>query len=420
MTLIHRNIEGELRDVLAVSRAGAILGPRQSGKSTIALQLQAAGVVPNYYSLDDEAIRTAAREDPDGFIAGVVRPAAIDEVQRAPGVLLAIKQVLDQHPRATGQFLLTGSANLLAAKRVADALPGRVEYVNLWPLSQGELAGRRETFVDQILAGRVPQITGADKGRVAHAAQIVAGGFPDARQRTDRQRARFFDSYVQGVLGRDLPEISDIRIDPAKVQQLLRLLAARTSGMVSFAALGSELGIDEKTAKAHTELLAQLFLVLRLPPWSRNLGSRQVKTPKLLLTDTGVAASLIGVDAARYAAIDQGEVAGKLLESFVVMELVKQRTWARSQVQLFFYRDQKQREVDVVIESAAGDVAAIETKGASAANLADSRGLRFLRDKLGERFKAGVIVYSGSHTLQLADRIWAVPLSGLWSPSAST
>ncbi|MBA2347880.1 MAG: ATP-binding protein [Solirubrobacterales bacterium] len=415
MTFIRRNVEDELRDVLSVSRAGAILGPRQSGKSTLALRLQGAGVVPSYYTLDDEALRSAAQDDPDGFVAGLVRPAVIDEVQRAPGVLLAIKQVLDANPGVPGQFLLTGSANLLAAKQVADALPGRIEYVDLWPFSQGELTGRRETFLDGMLAGQVPSVTGAEKGRGAYAAAILAGGFPEARERSEHQRARFFDSYVRGVLGRDLPELAGARIDPARVATLLRLLAARTGGAVSFAGLGSELGIDEKTAKAYVEFLAQLFLVLQLPPWSTNLGARQVKTPKILLTDSGLAAALIGVDAARYTAVDQGEVAGKLLETFAVMELVKQRTWATARTQLFFYRDQRQREVDVVIESAAGDIAAVEVKSGATVREEDTRGLRFLRDKLGDRFKAGVVLCSGAQTVRLSARIWAVPLSGLWA-----
>lgn len=416
MDLIRRNIEDELRDVLRVSRAGALLGPRQSGKSTLARQFQASGLVPHYYSLDDAVIAQAARDDPDGFLAGIARPAVIDEIQRAPGLLLSIKQVLDQHPGVTGQFLITGSANLLTSRHVADALPGRVEYVNLWPLSQGEIAGVRETFIDRLLDGVPPLVTGAAKGRQEHASRVVSGGFPDARSRDHRQRVRYFDSYLRGILGRDLPEVAGARTDPARVEQVLRVLAARTSGTVNFAALGSELGIDEKTARSHTDLLTQLFLVVRLPPWSRNLGSRQIRTPKVLLADTGLAAALIGVDAQRYSAIDQGEIAGLLLETFVVMELIKQRTWARHAVQLYFYRDQKQREVDVIIESASGDIAALEIKSAAAATRSDTAALRYLRDKLGPRFKAGILLYSGSHTIPLDDRIWAVPLSGLWSP----
>jgi predicted AAA+ superfamily ATPase len=413
MRLIARGIEGELRDILSVSRAAAITGPRQVGKSTLAKQLQAEGVVPNYFSLDDEATRTAARADPDGFALSLPRPAVIDEVQRVPDLMLAIKQILDRD-RTPGQFLITGSADLVTARVVADALPGRVEYVNLWPLSQAEIVGRRASAIDLLLAGTPPQISSAPKGRAASAELIVAGGFPDARERAPHQRARYFRSYVETILGRDLPEIGDVRIDSSKLEQLLRLLAARTGGMVNYAALGRELALDDKTIKASTELLTQLFLLYRLRPWSTNLGARQVKTPKLLLTDTGMAAALIGVDASRYAAPDQGPVAGMLFETFVLMELIKQATWSTTPVELFFYRDAEKREVDLVIESSSGDVVGIEVKSATTTGSSDAHGLRLLRDKLGARFKIGVVIYSGEHTLPVEDRIWAVPISGLW------
>ncbi len=413
MALIARGIEHELRDILTVSRAAAIIGPRQAGKSTLAKQLQAAGIVPNYFSLDDEVLRAAARADPDGFALSLARPAVIDEIQRAPELMLAVKQILDRD-QTPGQFLLTGSADLVTAKVVADALPGRVEYVNLWPLSQVEIAGRRASIIDGLLNGSPPLVNGAPKGRAASAELVLAGGFPDARTRAPRQRARYFRSYVQTIIGRDLPEIGEVRIDPSKLEQLLRLLAARTSGMINYAALGRELGLDDKTIKAHAELLAQLFLLYRLRPFSTNLGSRQVKTPKLLLTDTGMAAALLGVDASRYCAPDQGFVAGTLFETFVVMEFVKQATWSVAPVELFFYRDTEKREVDLVIESASGDIVGIEAKSAATATASDARGLRLLRDKLGSRFKAGIIVYSGEHTVPVGERIWAMPVSGLW------
>lgn len=184
--------------------------------------------------------------------------------------------------------------------------------------------------------------------------------------------------------------------------------------MVNFAALGRELALDDKTVKAHVQLLAQLFLLYRLRPFSTNLGSRQVKTPKLLLTDTGMAAALVGVDTARYSAPDQGSVAGMLFETFVLMELIKQATWSTAPVELFFYRDTEKREVDLVIESASGDIVGVEVKSAAAATAADARGLRLLREKLGARFKAGIVVYSGAHTLPLGEQIWALPTSGLW------
>jgi uncharacterized protein len=413
VALIARGIEHELRDILSVSRAAAITGPRQAGKSTLAKQLQAAGVVPNYFNLDDEGLRAAARADPDGFALSLARPAVIDEIQRAPELMLAVKQILDRD-RTPGQFLLTGSADLVTARVVADALPGRVEYVNLWPLAQAEIEGRSASIVDELLDGAPPWISGAPRGRAASAEPVLAGGFPDARTRTLRQRARYFRSYVQTIFGRDLPEIGEVRIDPAKLEQLLRLLAARTSGMVNHAALGRELALDDKTVKAHIELLRQLFLLYRLRPFSANLGARQIKTPKLLLSDTGLAAALVGVDTARYAAPDQGAIAGMLYETFVLMELVKQATWSATPVELFFYRDTDKREVDLVIESSSGDIVGVEAKSAATATASDTHGLRLLRDRFGARFKAGIVVYSGEHTLPLGERIWAMPISGLW------
>ena len=413
MPLIPRGIEPELRDILSVSRAAAITGPRQAGKSTLATQLQTAGVIPNYFTLDDEATRAAARADPDGFALSLPRPAVIDEVQRAPSLMLAVKQILDEDP-TPGQFLLTGSADLLTARVVADALPGRVEYVNLWPLSRAEIDGKRGSVIDTLLDGAPPQVNGAPKGRAASAEIVVAGGFPDALARTPRQRARYLRSYVQAILARDLPEIGGVRVDPSKLEQMLRLLAARTSGLVNYSALARQLALDDKTIKAHAELLTQLFLLYRLRPWSANVGARQVKTPKLLLTDTGLAAALVGVDAARYSAPDQGAAAGALFETFVVMELIKQAGWSTTHVEAFFYRDTEKREVDLVLESPSGDIAAIEAKSAAVVTASDARGLLLLRDKLGPRFKSGVVVYSGEHTLPLDDRIWAVPISGLW------
>jgi len=413
VALIARAIENELRDILSVSRAAAIVGPRQAGKSTLAKQLQAAGVVPNYFSLDDESLRAAAQADPDGFALSLARPAVIDEIQRVPELMLAIKLILDRD-HTPGQFLLTGSADLVTARVVADALPGRVEYVNLWPLAQTEIAGSRASVIDALLNESAPQVNGAPKGRAASAEVVLAGGYPDARTRDSRQRTRYFRSYVQSIFGRDLPEIGGVRSDPAKLEQLLRLLAARTSGAVNYAALGRELALDDKTVKAHADLLRQLFLVYRLRPFSRSLGARQVKTPKLMLADTGMAAALIGVDASRYAAPDQGSLAGMLFETFVLMELVKQATWSATPVELFFYRDADKREVDLVIESASGEVVGVEAKAAATVAASDARGLRLLRDKLGARFKTGIIVYSGEHTLPLGERLWAVPISGLW------
>jgi predicted AAA+ superfamily ATPase len=414
MALIRRGIEDEVRDILSVSRAAAIVGPRQVGKSTLAQQLQAAGLVPNYFSLDNEQTRQSALADPDGFALALARPAIIDEVQRAPQLMLSIKQILDRD-LTPGQFLLTGSADLITSRAIADALPGRVEYVNLWPFAQAELVGTRTSVIDALLASEPPRVSGAPKGRGAVAEPVVAGGYPDALARTQSQRLRYFRSYVRTVVGRDLPDVGEVRIDSVKLERLLGLLAARTGGLVNYAALGAELTLDDKTIKAHVELLSQLFLLYKLRPWSTNLSSRQIKTPKLFLCDSGMAAALLGADEARFCAPDQGALAGALFETFVLMELVKQATWSTARVEPFFYRDADKREVDLLIESPSGEVVGIEVKAGMSIDASALRGLRFLRDKLGARFKAGVVVYCGEHTLPFGERIWAVPVSGLWS-----
>jgi uncharacterized protein len=269
--------------------------------------------------------------------------------------------------------------------------------------------------VDRLLAGDPPRLSGEPSGRGAHAERIVRGGFPDAYTRTDRQRGRFFDSYVRALLGRDLAAVGEVRVAAAKLAQLLGLVAARSGGLASFSGLARDLELDGKTVKAHAAMLEELFLIYRLRPWSRNVGSRHVKTPKLLLTDTGLMSALVGADAQRYSAFDQGLLVGALLETFVTMELVKQLTWASARAELFFYRDARQREVDIVIESVTGDVAGVEVKAAASVDRSDSAGLRFLRDELGSRFTAGVVLYTGSNTLELDNRIWAVPLAGVWS-----
>jgi predicted AAA+ superfamily ATPase len=334
----------------------------------------------------------------------------IDEIQRVPALLLAIKQRLDSN-QARGQFLLTGSANVLALPTVADALPGRVEYVNLWPFSQGELSGRREDFVDGLFAGRLPRVAGAPVGRGAIAPTLASGGYPEAQTRSARGRSRFFSSYIASIVGRDLEDVANVR-NVENIERLLRLIAARSGALASFHGMGVELGLDKNTVAAHTKILEDLFLVRRLAPWHVNLGSRQIKSPKLYIADSGLLACLIGANEQRI--VQDGAVAGALLESFVAMELLRHSDWTQEPVSLFHYRDNKQREVDIVIERPSGEIAGVEVKAAATASNADFAGLRYLRDKLGVRFKAGVVLHTGSETHPFGDRLAAVPLSGLW------
>lgn len=409
-TLFTRNVRGDVVDALADSRAVAILGARQVGKSTLVAQIAADEHPARLISLDDEATAEAARSDPAGFIADIDGPVAIDEIQRAPGLLLAIKRRLDSN-QARGQFLLTGSANILSLPAIADALPGRIEYLTLSPLSQGEMRSIQETFIDDLFAGQPPRFTGATVGRRPVAPTLVTGGYPEAQGRTPRSRSRFFSSYIASIIGRDLDDVANVR-NVENIERLLSVIAARSGGLTSFHGIGNDLDLDANTVRAHTKILEDLFLVRQLKPWHVNLGNRQIKSSKTYVVDSGLLAHLTGADEQRIA--EDGSIAGTMLESFVAMELQRQADWADHPVQLFHYRDKQQREVDVVLERNNGDLVGVEVKASATPTARDFAGLRFLRDKLGSRFKAGVVLHLGADTLPFGDRLAAVPVSGLW------
>ncbi|HEV3071132.1 MAG TPA: ATP-binding protein [Solirubrobacteraceae bacterium] len=395
---------------LSESRATALLGARQVGKSTLAQDLSRDEYPARYISLDDEAILNTALTDPRGFVADISGRAVIDEIQRAPRLLLAIKERLDRD-QTRGQFLLTGSANLLTLPTVADALPGRVEYVNLWPLSQGEMRGVPEKFIDTLFQGLFPEVTGAPAGRLAVASLLTKGGYPELVGRSARGRSRFFSSYVASITGRDVSDIASLR-NVENVERLLHLIAARSGALANFRGMASELGLDANTVRSHTKVLEDLFLIRRLKPWLANLGARHVKTPKLYVVDCGLLAFLVRANERRIA--QDGALLGMILESFVAMELLRQCDWAHELVSLFHYRDKEQREVDIVLESDGGEVVGVEVKASATPSRRDFAGLRYLRDKLGTRFKAGVVLYTGSDTLPFGERLAAVPLNGLW------
>lgn len=410
-SLFPRYIRRDLVEALSDSRAVALLGARQVGKSTLVADIVDKEYPARLISLDDEATASAARVDPTGFVADITGPAAIDEIQRAPELLLAIKRRLDAD-QTRGQFLLTGSANILALPAVADALPGRVEYLKLWPFSQGELHSVQETFIDGLFGGRFPRLSGMPVGRGAAAPMLVTGGYPELQDRSARGRTRFFSSYVASIIGRDLDDVANVR-DVENVERLLFVIAARSGGLTSFHGIGGDLGLDANTVRAHTKILEDLFLVRQLKPWHVNLGSRQIKSSKLYIVDSGFLAYLIGANERRVA--EDGAVAGTMLESFAVMELLRQSEWAEQPVQLFHYRDKQQREVDIVLERHDGDVVGLEVKASATPATGDFAGLRYLRDKLGDRFKSGVVLHTGADTLPFGDRLAAVPVAGLWT-----
>ncbi len=407
---VNRGVTEIVIEAMATARVVAVLGARQAGKSTLVRKLAKDSLGADYLTLDDASVRFLALNDPTGFVAGLHRPTVIDEVQRAPELLLAIKSRVDRDD-SRGQFLLTGSANLRRIPTVADALPGRIDYVTLWPFTQGELRGRPEHFLSQCFAGEIPELVDQAVGRDAYAGLILQGGFPESRFRGSVARSRFFDSYVTSVVERDVVETARVHT-PAAVGTLLRLLAARSGSLARYDALARDLTLDGKTAKAYIDVLERLFLVRIRQSWHVNLGQRQIKAPKLYVADSGLLAGLIGLDAK--ALRDDDGLAGSLFETFVATELERQASWSPEPLSFWHYRE-GDHEVDVIVERPSGEILGIEVKASATVRPRDARGLKRVRERVGKRMVAGLVLYAGERTLSLGEGLWALPLSALWS-----
>lgn len=409
-TLVERHARALVVEALSDTRVVFVMGARQVGKSTLTTVVAEQDHPARILTLDDRATRAAARADPTGFVAGLDGAVVIDEVQRVPELLLAIKETVDRDPRP-GRFLLTGSANVLSNRKVKDALTGRMELVRLWPLSQAEIHGSRNNFVDAIYAAAPPQIEDAPVGRAAFVELVAAGGYPEALDRQGRRRQTWFRDYVDTTLDRDLRDVSDA-LKLEAMPRLLRLLAAQAAGLLNYKAVADRLQLHSDTIKSYTQLLETVFLVQRLPAWRPGLGAREVHAPKLHLVDSGLLAHLLAADTQRIA--DDDQVTGRLLENFVAMEIVKHTDWAQTDTRAHHYRDGRD-EIDIVLESRSGDIVAVEVKAGASLDARDWRALAKLRDRAGTRFRAGILIHTGRQTLPLGDRLWAVPVSGLWA-----
>jgi uncharacterized protein len=410
-SLVARHAQVAVEAALADTRVVVILGARQVGKSTLLEQVAAGERAGRaVLTLDDQVVREAAAGDPAGFIATLKTPVGIDEIQRVPELVTEIKLRVDRD-KAPGQFVITGSANLLEMKQVKDSLAGRAEYLRLYPFSQGELLGRRESFVPALADGRFPELKGAPVSREPYAELLARGGYPEVQSRARTRRPRFFESYLEGVLDRDLASIAEVA-DRAVLGRLLRAIGATSANELNIERLSDSLGTPATTIRRHVELLEMLFLIRRVPAWSNNLLARTIKRPKIHIADTGLLAYLVGADERRI----EGDLnlGGAFFETFVAMELHRQISWQDDRPELFHFRDRDQREVDIVIEHRDGSIAAVEVKAAATVHQRDFRGLAHLRDRLGDRFKAGALLYTGAGTVAFGDRLAAVPLGGLW------
>jgi predicted AAA+ superfamily ATPase len=407
--LVARKAESLIAEALSDTRVVSINGARQVGKSTLARLAATGATNPLLRLLDDAATLRSARDDPASFVDhdGLL---VIDEVQLAPELFRAIKVVVDTDPRP-GRVLLTGSARILTLRDLPDALPGRMEIIELWPFSQGEIDGTPDRFVDAAFAYG-PELTHrSELRRRDYLERIVRGGFPEAVRRAPRRRAAFFESYLATLIERDVTELSVIE-HRGELRRLLALLAGRSGGLLVASALAAQSGIPRATLNRYLELLSAVFLIKQIPAWSSGHTQRAIGTPKLVYVDSGVACHLLGQDAQRLG--EPGGVAGPMVENFVLSELARQLSWNEQRAVLFHYRTKDKVEVDAVLEAADGRIVGIEVKAGATVHTGDLAGLRHLAKRLGSRFIAGYVLYTGGQTLPFGDRIRALPIDALW------
>jgi predicted AAA+ superfamily ATPase len=411
--MLKRALEGPLRAALSDTPVVMLVGARQTGKSTLAQSLvESRGA--SYSTFDEPRFLSAARGDPVQFIEDLKDTAVIDEVQRVPEIFLPIKASVDRD-RRPGRFLLTGSANPLFVPEVAEALAGRMEILTLSPFSQIELEEADGTILTELLfSSRGPKgVFPTERKDLAN--RIVRGGFPEAVERKDeRRRDQWFSSYLTTLLERDVRAMVDIsRLE--EMPTVLTAVALRSRGHLNKSALSQELAIPVSSIDRYLVLLERIYMVRRLPGWHNRLGPRLVKSPKLLLCDSGLLCNLLRWNKERL--LSDPTSFGLALEGFVGIELAKAAELDPADPRLMHYRTSKGVEIDFILEAADGRVAAIEVKASSTVEAADFRRFDRLREILGERFVRGVVFYTGDRVLPFGDRLQAWPVSILCEAS---
>jgi predicted AAA+ superfamily ATPase len=412
---VERRISDTLRAALASGPVVAITGPRTAGKSTLARELVAA-TNGTLLDLDDPAVRRLAVDDPTAFARDLDEPIVLDEFQRAPDVLAAIKAELNRD-RRPGRYVLTGSARHDVVPELAEYLTGRVELLTLWPFAVAELKTGAPSVVDRLFDGSILRrrsTSGMNRADVVDL--VLQGGYPIAVDLPVTARARWFANLATLVVERIAEDVAPVRHTDV-AGRFLRLSAARTAQLLNAAEIGRDVGIGRDQATSYLRLLELAYLLIQLPAWSTNLSARVLKRPKLHLVDSGLAAHLQGITAKRLSPVDPTAVSrfGALLETFVVTEVLKQLGWSSQLASAYHFRTNDGVEVDLVLEAQDGRVCAIEIKAASGLTSGATRGLEYLRDRLGDRFVAGLVLNLGTQAQRIGDRLAVAPVDALWS-----
>lgn len=420
-SLVPRRVSELLAELVTVEPVIALHGPRSVGKSTV-LREFAAGAGSTVLDLDDIDVREAVVGNLASAVGGAA-PICIDEYQRAPDTLDALKARLNREGSLPGTAVITCSTRQDALPVTAQALTGRLHSLTIWPLSQGEIFGARENFLAALRTdpdGVVRHASTSATARREYVERTCAGGLPLALRRTGPARARWFDNFVRASVERDALELSRVRERQA-MTDLLGLVGGQTGQLLNVSAAADKLGVSRTTTENHLRLLEDLFLVVRLPAWGKTLRSRVSVKPKVHVVDSGLAARLLRLTPGKLVGFDPASLAnfGHLLETFVVAEIRKQASWLEEPVTLGHWRTSDGAEVDLVVEYEDGTVLAFEVKASERAPGSDFRGLAQLRDNLGTRFAGGFILTTGTRSYTYTDRLHVMPIDKLWTPVTS-
>lgn len=405
-----RHAERNIREVLTDTPVVSIMGPRQVGKTTLSKHIAPERY---YVTLDDENLLKTALKDGLGFIQSLPEFVIIDEVQRAPNLMLAIKKSVDEN-RTPGRFLLTGSANIALLSQVQDSLAGRHEAIHLFPLTSHEIAEQlvHSNFVQGLIEQRITPAVNAYPNTLNELKnKVCRGGFPEPLTRNDKRASRWYNNYAKDLVMRDASTLQEIR-QPDALYRLLRLCAARTASLLEVNSLANDAQISVPTTKAYLQVLEKLFLIHQLPSWSSNLNKRLTKSPKIHMVDSGMVCALNALTPDQW--LEQASLFGHVLESYVVQQISTQIHWLDDEINCFHFRDNKKKEVDIVLERG-NQLWGIEIKRAVTLSNGDLKGMQELKKAAGDKWQGGIVLYSGDHILptDMPD-VLAVPYGVFW------
>ncbi len=386
-----------------------VIGARQVGKSTLCNQLLDQNIFKaRLVSLDDPVTLMAAQSDPLGFLEDLGTHVIIDEIQRAPGLFISMKKLVDQD-REGRRLILTGSANVMTLAKVSESLAGRIEILHLWPLSQDEILGKPSPFLETLISGNKFQGRKSSWKNIIKAVDI--GGYPEAlKRKTEARRYKWFESYISSILQKDIRELSNIE-GLIQIPNILHLVGTRVGSTINMSDISRLSGIKNTTLQRYMALLENVFVIVLVPAWTPNIEGQFVKSPKIYLNDTGLLCYLRGED--QKSLTENRSHAGAFLENFVVMEITKQLSWSDQFVNVYHFSMHKGAEVDLVLEDRKKRLYGIEIKSSATLSQNDFKGLIRLA-KLSQKFERGIVLYMGEESLRFGDRLYAVPVSSLW------